>query len=485
MFFANSLKMGYGVNMTTPQLFDIPLTRTKVICTIGPSCWEKDQMAELADNGMNVARLNFSHGERKQHQESIDKIHAINEGRLLKVAIMQDTKGAEIRTGDVDEKIKVEVGDDVVFSPSPLPKEKRAVIIVSYDGFSKDALETDVILIDNGEIYFDIISVEKNGSVIAKAQQSGAIGSRRHISLPGADIDLPSITEKDWEDIRFGAEQNIDFIALSFVRTGAEVDSVRKLLKTLKSTSKLISKIETKKAVENIQEIIDASDAIMVARGDLGSDLPFEQLPVVQDEIVCRCKDAGKPVIIATQMLESMMEHPMPTRAEVTDTAHAVSTGTDATMLSGETAAGIHPVLVLKAMKRIHKATEAHLARLEIVYDIRFSSRAEEEMDSAVKLAEEQEVEAIVLLSDTGRTARHIAKFRPAVPLITLVSDPVVQMDLTLVYGCYPLLINFDESDEVTMDNGVELALKSGLIQKGQRVLLLRDRANKPEVVNL
>jgi len=462
-----------------------PLTRTKVICTIGPSCWDVKIMKELADNGMNIARLNFSHGERSQHQESIDKIAEINKGRHLKVAIMQDTKGAEIRSGDVEKKIVIHEGDEVVFSPKPLPNEKRPVIIVSYDGFAKDALETKQILIDNGEIYLEIVSIEKNGTVIAKAEQGGEIGSRRHISLPGADIDLPSITEKDWDDITFGAKQNIDFIALSFIRSGAEVESVRKLLEKLKSTSKLIAKIETVKAVENIQEIIEASDAIMVARGDLGSDLPFEKLPVVQDEIVCRCKDEGKPVIIATQMLESMMEFPMPTRAEVTDTAHAVSTGTDATMLSGETAAGAHPLLVLKAMKRIHKATEQHLARLETVYDIRFSSKAEEEMDSAVKLAEEQHAEAIVLLSDTGRTARNIAKFRPNIPIITIVSDPVVQRHLTIVYGVYPLYIESTASDEEMMDKGVELAMKIGLLHKDQRVLLLRDRANKPEVVNL
>ncbi len=471
--------------MTTTDSQTAPLSRTKVICTIGPSCWEKDQISDLADNGMNIARLNFSHGDRKQHQKTIDLIESVNEGRSLKVATLLDTKGAEIRSGDVDSPIRIEVGDEVVFSFHEQPKEKRKVIRVNYEGFSKDALETESILLDNGALYFDIVSIEKDGTVVAKAQQEGEIGSRRHITLPGADIDLPSITEKDWEDIRFGAEQNIDFIALSFIRSGDEVDSVRKLLKKLKSTSKLISKIESMKAVENIQGIIDASDGVMIARGDLGSDLPFEQLPVVQDEIVCRCKDAGKPVIVATQMLESMMEFPMPTRAEVTDIAHAVSTGVDATMLSGETATGVHPTLALRAMKRIHQATEKHMARLDTVYDIRFSDSAEEEMDSAVKLAEEQNVEAIVLLSDTGRTAHHLAKYRPAVPLITLVNDPTIQKSLSILYATYPLLIDFEKSDEETMDKGVEYALQNGFLHKEQRVLLLRDRANKPEVVNL
>lgn len=321
------------------------LRRTKIVCTIGPASWDSATLHKLGESGMNVARLNFSHGTRKDHQQIIDRIADYNQKHDMQIATMLDTKGAEIRTGDVQDPIAIHKDQEVVFS-STATSEKldgKTVIEVSYDDFAKDVIETDTILIDNGELSFDIVSVEHDGSVIARAREDGSIGTRRHINLPGADIDLPSITESDWEDIRFGAEQNLDFLALSFIRSAEEVQQVRAMLDELNSTSKIISKIETQKGVKNIKAIIDVSDAIMVARGDLGADLPFEDLPAVQDEIVCRCKDAGKPVIIATHMLESMKEHPVPTRAEVTDTAHAVATGVDATMLSGETASGKHP----------------------------------------------------------------------------------------------------------------------------------------------
>ena len=432
----------------------------------------------MANNGMNVARLNFSHGDKTQHQDIIDRIHTLNNNRDIPVGIMLDTKGAEIRTGDVSKPIAVLEGEEVVFSAHLLPKEKMKVIQVSYDGFAKDVLETTTILIDNGEISFDIVDTRSDGSVVARANQAGEIGSRRHINLPGADIDLPSITESDWDDITFGAAQNLDFIALSFIRNADEVHSVRKLLRSLNSTSKIIAKIETQKAVQNIQEIIDASDVIMVARGDLGADIPFEEVPAVQDEIVCRCKDASKPVIIATHMLESMIEHPVPTRAEVTDTAHAVATGADVTMLSGETASGIHPVLALQAMKRIHKATEEHLSRLETIYDIHFHNSAEEEMNIAVEMAEKHKVDAIVLLTDTGRTAKNIAKFRPPLPIISFIKNQHIRNELSLVYGVYPLYI-----DDHTAQNGIDHAIGIGLLQKGQKILLLKDRAKKPEVL--
>jgi pyruvate kinase len=466
--------------------FTHPLRRTKIVCTIGPASWNEDILTKLSDEGMNVARLNFSHGTREDHQEIIDHIQSYNASHDLQVGIMLDTKGAEIRTGDVQVPIQISKGDEVVFSSTAVENgSDRTVIKVSYDGFAKDVIETDTILIDNGEISFDILSVEPDGSVVAKARDNGEIGTRRHINLPGADIDLPSITESDWEDLRFGAEQDLDFLALSFIRNSDEVKKVRSMLKDMGSTSKIISKIETQRAVKNIKEIIDASDGIMVARGDLGADLPFEKLPVVQDELVCRSKDAGKPVIIATHMLESMTEHPVPTRAEVTDIAHAVVTGTDATMLSGETASGSHPVIALQAMIRIHKATEDHLSRLETTYNIHFRDSAEEEMDKAVALAEKKGVEAFVLITESGLTANHISKFRAPIPIIALVKNDSIQRSLSLNFGVYALRVPFDASDDVTMKNGVMLAQKIGLLKKGQKVMLLKDRANKMEIINV
>ena len=463
------------------------LRLTKIICTIGPASWQPGVLEEMADTGMNIARLNFSHGDRDGHRSIIDRISKYNESHDVNIAVMLDTKGAEIRTGDVQDPIPIAKGQEVVFSSTGTSETKngKTIIEVSYDHFAKDVIETDTILLDNGELSFDIVSVEKNGDVIAKAREDGSIGTRRHINLPGADIDLPSITESDWEDLRFGAEHNLDFLALSFIRNANEVREVRAMLEEIGSSSQIISKIETQKAVTNITEIIEASDAIMVARGDLGADVPFEDLPVIQDEIVTRCKDAGKPVVIATHMLESMKEHPVPTRAEVTDTAHAVATGADATMLSGETASGKHPLVALSAMMRIHAATEIHMARLETAYDIRFKDSEEEEMDSAVTLAAKEEADAFIVITETGRTARHISKFRPYKPIIALTKDRVIQRSLLLHYGVIPLQVPFAESDDITMQAGIDLALNLGLIANGQKLILLKDRANKPEVFAL
>jgi len=459
-----------------------PLRRTKIICTIGPSSWDEKTLFTLADHGMNVARLNFSHGELANHRRIIDMIRSYNDSHALNVAIMLDTQGAEIRTGDVQDPIPIAAGEEVVFTSHPSKNEKRKVVEVGYDHFAKDVMETDRILIDNGELSFDIVRSEPDGSVIGRARESGKIGTRRHINLPGANIDMPSITEKDWADIEYGARENLDFIALSFIRSPDEVHTVRKFLQKLKSTSQIISKIETQQGVANIAEIIDASDAIMIARGDLGAEVPFERLPLIQDEIVVRCKDAGKPVIIATHMLESMCVHPIPTRAEVTDTAHAVVTGADCSMLSGETASGGRPVDTLDAMAKIELAMEEHMAKLETVYEIHFQSREEEEMDGAVMLAQKQKAGAFVVITETGRTARHISKFRPALPIIALTPNPHIQRSLALCYGVYPLTVPFAPSDDVTMACGVELGKKLGLLENGEKVVLLRDRANAPEI---
>ena len=464
------------------------LRRTKIICTIGPACWDEATLTQLGQQGMNVARLNFSHGKREKHQKIIEALHTYNEKHTQHVAIMLDTQGAEIRTGDVQDPISIAKGDEVLFSSTATSATEngRTVIEVSYDHFAKDVIETDTILIDNGELSFDILSIEEDGTVIGRAREDGTIGTRRHINLPGADIDLPSITEKDWEDLAYGAEHNLDFLALSFIRNAEEVRAVRNMIEEKGSSSNIVSKIETQKGVENIREIIDVSDAIMVARGDLGSDMPFENLPAVQDEIVIRCRDAGKPVIIATHMLESMKEHPVPTRAEVTDTAHAVATGSDATMLSGETASGKLPLQSLEAMVRIHTATEKYLMKLETRYETRFKDSEEEEMDSAVELAEKKEVDAILLLTDTGRTAKHVSKFRTPIPIIALTPNQVVQRSLLLSYGVYPLTTPVYEGDDTkTMQEGIENAIDCGLLQKGQTILALKDRANKPEIMTL
>ncbi len=453
---------------------------TKIVCTLGPSSRTEEQVQALAASGMNVARINLSHGSRAEHERAIHIIQALNTKGFC-IATMLDTRGAEIRTGIVIQPIPIAVGQEIVFSADPQHSDAkgRTVIEVNYDGFSNDVHETNTILIDNGTISCTILSIESDGSVVAKAKDAGSIGSRRHINLPGADIDLPSLTKKDWDDIAFGAERGVDYVALSFIRSAEEITEVRSLLQKKGSDMKIITKIETKRAAEeNLAEIIAASDGIMVARGDLGTDIPIEELPAIQDEIVSRCRDAGKPVIVATHMLESMSTYPLPTRAEVTDVAHAASTCADATMLSGETASGKHPVKCVEMMDRILRATEAHNARLSECTEGAVHNEREARAQAAVTLANSSHAEAIVVITKSGQTARELAKFRPRIPVIAFAPTGSVHQKLSLNFGVFPVLAMFTDPD-TTIETGIAAAKKAGLLKKGMRVVLLSDAPAK------
>ena len=457
---------------------------TKIVCTIGPACSTREQLLELVKAGMNVARLNFSHGSREDHLATVRSIQELNEKYGCCVAILIDTQGCEIRTGDVQDPILVSQGEEVIFAPTTLknlPSGKK-IIEVGYDGFSTDVRETNLILVDNGELSFEIVAINKDGSVRAKAQQDGSIGSRRHVNLPGADLDLPSITEKDWSDIAFAADAGADYIALSFIRNASEVQEVRALLTKKKSTTNIITKVETQGAVEQIAEIVDVSDGVMVARGDLGAEVPFEHLPVIQDDIVYRCRDAGKPVIVATHMLESMTEHPIPTRAEVTDVAHAATEFTDATMLSGETASGRHPPLAVSAMDRILRATETHLSRFPSDKNMAIHNDSDARAHAAVSLARSSSAAAIVVITSTGQNARRVSKFRPSVPIVALTKASVIQRKLQLLYGVFPLVIEFSQEED-TVIRGLEAAKAQKLLSPGDLVVVLSDIQTKKEPV--
>ena len=338
------------------------MPHTDIICTLGPACSSPEGIQALLESGMNIARLNFSHGDHDSHKKLIAMVRSISLAKKVDIPLMLDTKGAEIRTGDTKDPYIVSVGEEVIFSPFQI-EDDRQVIHVNYDDFMLDATETDRLLIDSGEIGFQILSIESD-RVIARAHENGSISSRRHVSLPGADIDLPSITNRDWEDLTFGVEQELDLTALSFIRHADDVRSVQEFLSSHASDMRVIAKIETRAAVENLEEIITVADGVMVARGDLGADIALWDVPVVQDTIVALCNETDTPVIVATHMLESMIHHPVPTRAELTDIAHAVSSGADATMLSGETASGKYPAQAVYTMRKTIEATEAHLARI-------------------------------------------------------------------------------------------------------------------------
>ena len=448
---------------------------TKIVCTLGPATAAPTDILKLAKEGMAVARINFSHGDREQHRKTVRAIHAMNKKHGMHVATLLDTKGSEIRTGDVSEPIVVRKGDTVVFSSRDLPKEQHAVIHINYDGFAHDVKKAESILLDNGEMVFVLKQIRKDGTVVAVAQDSGAIGSRRHVNLPGADIALPSITAFDWKDITLGIDEEMDYVALSFIRNAGEVKEVRRFLDKHKSPMRVIAKIETRQAVDDLDAIIEASDGIMVARGDLGAEIPFERIPAIQDDIVVRCRIAGKPVIVATHMLESMIKHPMPTRAEVTDVAHAAWTQADATMLSGETASGKYPLKSLEAMTRILQETESHFSHAPRFPDVPVTSDVEARAEAAVTLAGFTDVPAILAFTRTGHTAQALSKFRPRMPVIAFTDSPVIQRRLQLYFGVQPVLLPFKKNPDQTLDAAMKLCSKMGLLRSGQRVVVVSD----------
>jgi pyruvate kinase len=432
---------------------------TKLVCTLGPACGTPEQIEALAVAGMTVARINMSHGSTESYKKTISMLHELN-AKLAKnphplvpcIGILVDTQGAEIRTGDLAEPLELKAGQEVVFTNKKDLTNERPVIWVNYEHFARDVGNAERILVDNGEITFELVSVQPDGGAIAKAMQDGVIGSRRHVNLPGVDLDMPSVSEKDWKDMEMAIEEKADFVALSFIRTGAEVEEVGAFLKKKGSPMQMITKIETRQAVENIHEIIAASHGIMVARGDLGAEIPFERVPAIQDEIVALCRAAGKPVIVATHMLESMIVQPMPTRAEATDIAHAVLSRTDSTMLSGETAKGKHPLAAVDAMSRVIRATEEHLSRSVTVEAMEIHTADDARAEAAVTLAKSTNAKAIVAITRTGKTARAICRYRPHVPVIACTPDVSVQHQLQLSYGALPLILELQADHDATID---------------------------------
>lgn len=466
-----------------------PMISTKIICTLGPACHTEEQVMALARLGMGIARINLSHGTWDEHQETIKLIKRINE-RLAKdksippcIAILLDTKGAEVRTGVVDTPLQIAKDEEVVFSPHPCPKEKRQVVLVNHEGFAKDVRQAERILLDNGKLIFELVTVNKDGTVVAKAKEDGSIGSRRHVNLPGANLDMPSLTDKDWEDITHGADEGVDYLGLSFVREAKEAEEVREFLRKRGTPVGLVAKVETRQAVKNMVEIIRVSDAIMVARGDLGAEVDFERIPVIQDELVSLSREAGKPVIVATHMLESMIENPMPTRAEVTDIAHAATIGTDVTMLSGETASGKFPFAALEAMVRVLRATEEHMARLRRMEEASVRTEREARAEAAVTLAISTGASALIVMTRGGQTARDLCRFRPHLPIIAFTPSAEVQRTLQLSYGVIPLRVDFDDDPEQTVDEAMAIAKTMGLLKSGDRCVLVSDARTRDSAV--
>lgn len=455
-----------------------PPRLTKIVCTIGPACGTPQQMAALAKAGMNVARVNLSHGTAREQEETIRQLLRIREEAPLGMSVMLDTRGAEIRTGDVQDPIPVTRGEEVLFVSDGdrhvFPSSQK-IIRVNYDGFAQDVRETDRILIDNGELSFDIIAISPEGTVRARAREDGRIGNRRHVNLPGADINLPSITERDWADIAVAVEYGVDFLALSFIRTGEEVTAVRRYLDERKSDIQIITKVETQQAVRNVDDLIRASDAIMVARGDLAVEIGDAVVPALQKRMIKMARARNRLAITATQMMESMVSNPVPTRAEVSDVANAVLDGTDAVMLSAETAVGQYPVETVETMSRVCIEAEK---QMEIHLDRDFMDQVFTRIDQSIAMAAlftayHLKAKAIGALTQSGSTALWMSRMNSGVPIYGLTPVVETRRKMALFSGVHPIRFNPPSQDrEETLRAAEDELLRRGAVREGDLIVL-------------
>lgn len=409
---------------------------TKVVCTIGPKSEKKEVLKQLVLSGMNVMRLNFSHGDFEEHGARIKTIREISQETGKHVAILLDTKGPEIRTGSHaqgDVKYDLVEGQDFTVTTDYSFLGTPEKISVSYPNLTKDLKVGDTILIDDGLIGLEVKEIKGN-EILCKVKNSGALGQKKGVNLPGVSVSLPALADKDKADLAFGCQVGVDFVAASFIRKASDVAEVRKVLDENGGEHiKIISKIENQEGIDNFDEILELSDGIMVARGDLGVEVPVEEVPFMQKMMIRKCNAAGKPVITATQMLDSMQKNPRPTRAEAGDVANAILDGTDAVMLSGESANGKYPVEAVKTMATISAKTDEYgVEKLYYTHEVTITEAISR---SAVEAGENLGAKLIVCWTKTGRAARMIRKYNPTMPIIALTDSDVTARQLALVRG--------------------------------------------------
>lgn len=449
--------------------------KTKVVCTIGPASESKETLKKMIQAGMNVARLNFSHGSHEEHQRRIDLIKEVRDELDLPVAILLDTKGPEIRTGKFN-KDEIALAEGSAFTLTTRDViGNNEISSVSYKGMADDLNVGDKILIDDGLIELKVLKIE-NTDIRCQVMNSGIVKNNKGINLPGIRINLPAITQKDKDDILFGIENGIDFIAASFVRKVSDVLEIKKILEENRASHiHIIAKIENQEGVDNVHDIINIADGIMVARGDLGVEIPPEEIPIIQKKIIKECNSLGKPVITATQMLDSMMRNPRPTRAEVTDVANAIFDGTDAVMLSGETAAGKYPFESVKTMVDIALKAEDSLDYRAILREKgvgKDKSITDAISHATCTSAQDLGAAAILTATSSGYTSMMVSKFRPKAPIIVSTSDPRVARRMSLVWGTVSIIIEEGKNTEEIFDKSIEKSLMKGFIHSGDLIVI-------------
>ena len=448
------------------------MRNAKIVCTLGPASSDLETIRGLNEAGMSVARLNASHGTTDHRATVIDRVRTVDDESNRSLALMVDLKGPEVRTADIEGHVVLEAGTEVVFSPGDTASNEHVGLSMSISAVEAG----DTILLDDGRIEATVLGVDGE-EVRARIDSGGKLSSRKGVNIPGVDLDIELITDGDLAELELAAEKNADFVAASFVRDGEDVYSIVDQLEAFGADIPVVAKIERAGAVENLDSIISAADGVMVARGDLGVECPLEDVPMVQKRIIKKCVDAGVPVITATEMLDSMIKTRRPTRAEASDVANAVLDGTDAVMLSGETAIGDHPIRVVETMADIVNGVEASEEYAETIEQrvpaATEQSRTEALARSARYLSRDIGAAAIVAASESGYTARKAAKFRPPVPIVATTPNEEVRRQLALVWGVTPQYHQYESKVETILEGSVQAAIRSGAAESGDTVVAI------------
>ncbi len=449
--------------------------RTKIVATVGPACDTYDGLLDLVKAGVNVFRLNFSHGSHEDKTQIIQYIRRINEEEPFNIAILGDLQGPKLRVGEIENNALPIVEGDILTFTNEKVVGNLEKIYVSYPNLAGDVKIGNVIMIDDGKLEVVVVDISKNGDVKVQVTLGGILSSKKGINLPDTKISLPALTEKDLQDLDFIIDQQLDWVALSFVRNVKDIVILRSKLEERKSKTKIIAKIEKPEAVANIRDIIVESDAIMIARGDLGVELPVEKVPMIQKEIIRKCLHRAKPVIVATQMMESMMDRVKPNRSETTDVANAVLEGADAVMLSGETAAGNHPTLVVETMRKIIGEVEKEY-RYNREEDLKPQPHSPSFLSDAVcynacKIAQDVNAEALIGMTQSGYTAFTLSSYRPKSPLFIFSKEKTLINQLSLSWGVRAFYYSEEEGLDDIIDDQINILKERGFVKAGDIVV--------------
>ena len=457
---------------------------TKIIATLGPATDSKEMLSKLIQEGVDILRLNMAHASHKWVEDAMWHIREASTEVDRHVAVMMDVKGPEIRTGEVESPIELAVGDVIeFFTKRGKPSGDVPAVTVNYTGLPGEVKAGDVVLVDSGLIQLKVIDSE-SAKIRFEVLTAGSLGSRRHINLPGIQVDLPALTEKDENDLRAGVSAGIDFVALSFVREAEDVGTLRKFLDELGSKARIIAKIEDQAGVRNMKAIVCEADGIMVARGDLGVEIDYHKLPLVQSELIQACQAEGKPVIVATHMLESMISSPMPTRAEVSDVSHAVREQADAVMLSGETTTGAYPLESVQVFKNIIESIEPSVNR-PLNETIVLKTPKAKMLRSAALLSRDLGESGIIVFTRSGFLLYVLGALRPfGVPIFAFTDEEPLFRQLMLPWGVEPFLIEFADDPEVTIQTSMKVLAEKGWTKNGQWLVVITNALASDQIID-